>query len=443
VEDFVFTNDQSLTIDTFTQWMPDESQKYMVIQGAAGTGKSTLIKHLALLIQKYQQMCSLLVKKNQNGEEFEVNLAATTNPAVAVLEDLTGMAGSTIHALLGLRVINDYATGKKKLIPTRDSRELSNRIIILDEASMIDDNLWEMIDSRTPSCKILIIGDKCQLAPVNQVHTVMDYISGPRAEMNQIMRNGGSIAETGAGYRDTVDTGIFPMLPDNCEAIMRVSGKDFKRRINEAFTDPLYGFKTAKVLAWTNAKVNGYNAYIRAIKGLPVDLQPGETVLTNKPILARGFRRSVDSTVVIHSIEAEKISRGIRGHMVKIENKAHSGFLPNNPSEVKALLNKLVKSKNWQDFFHVQDEWYDFRQPYASTVHKAQGSTYDKVFIDLADISKCQVSSDVARMLYVSISRARTQVILHGKMSPLYEGLVSITQAEHDAIELDALMGVT
>ncbi len=57
------------------------------------------------------------------------------------------------------------------------------------------------------------------------------------------------------------------------------------------------------------------------------------------------------------------------------------------------------------------------------SIHKSQGSEYDTVFVDLTNIGKCRVPSDVARMCYVSITRASKQVILYGSLPPKYCGV--------------------
>ena len=62
----------------------------------------------------------------------------------------------------------------------------------------------------------------------------------------------------------------------------------------------------------------------------------------------------------------------------------------------------------------LKNKFPDLRTRAAATVYKAQGSTHDSVFIDLDDIGKCRNDNLLARMLYVAISRARSQVLLTG-----------------------------
>ena len=56
----------------------------------------------------------------------------------------------------------------------------------------------------------------------------------------------------------------------------------------------------------------------------------------------------------------------------------------------------------------------DLRYTYASTINKAQGSTYDTVYIDLNDLAKCNDRDLQLRLLYVAVSRARHKVVFTG-----------------------------
>jgi ATP-dependent exoDNAse (exonuclease V) alpha subunit len=64
----------------------------------------------------------------------------------------------------------------------------------------------------------------------------------------------------------------------------------------------------------------------------------------------------------------------------------------------------------------IDQSWIDLRAAYAQTINKSQGSTYDKVFIDLDNVSRCHVGDQIARMMYVGVSRARSQVIFTGDL---------------------------
>ena len=64
----------------------------------------------------------------------------------------------------------------------------------------------------------------------------------------------------------------------------------------------------------------------------------------------------------------------------------------------------------------MDNNWIDLRAAYASTINKAQGSTYKTVFIDLDDIKRCNSGDQIARMMYVGVSRASQRVWLTGDL---------------------------
>jgi len=47
--------------------------------------------------------------------------------------------------------------------------------------------------------------------------------------------------------------------------------------------------------------------------------------------------------------------------------------------------------------------------PFAVTTHKVQGSTYDSVGVNLADMSSAWKLNDQYRMMYVALSRAKNK----------------------------------
>ena len=52
----------------------------------------------------------------------------------------------------------------------------------------------------------------------------------------------------------------------------------------------------------------------------------------------------------------------------------------------------------------------------ASTTHKAQGSTYDEVIVDLADIGKCTQTDMAARLQYVALTRPKNRLYIRGEL---------------------------
>ena len=425
----ILNNDQIKASGAFTQFLMDDTERYFILSGGSGSGKSTLIKHLLDTLSDKYKMINLV--KQRTHRELDVYLTATTNKAADVLRVMGNDTPSTIHTLLKLSMKSNFRTGKTDLIKTKKARKLSNSLILIDEASMIDfndpdpdvitllDYMEELIDD---TCKVVLVGDQYQLAPVGKTTTLMEVLPCPKAELNQVIRNDGIIRDTGQMFKETVKTGIFRSIEPDNDKLIHVSGSDFKSLVSEAFLAEDYHANSAKILAWTNNRVVAYNDHIRAIKGYNTSYTMGETAITAKPIVTSRINIPVEAEVTINYISQLEKLRNIEGYYVTLNNDHTLRFLPRHYSDAKALMKKFAKDKNWHEYFEIKDTWLDLRPAYSSTVAKSQGSTYGTVFIDLSDIGKYWIPSDVARMLYVSITRASDRVVLSGNLPPQYRG---------------------
>ena len=424
MKELTLTDDQLSVSNMFTQFLLNK-EKFMIVQGSSGTGKSTLIKYLLANVQNRMKMYAVLLGGGKE-REFKLKLTATTNQAVIILNALAGSTeGTTIHSLLGLVPKKNFKTGKIDFIRGRNSQVLHNCLLVIDEASCIDNDLLKLIDELTVSCKILLVGDQWQTAPINQTNPVLDDMVCAKGNLDQVMRHCGAIAEAGAHYRESIKTGIFHDLVPNGVDVIHAPGPLFREMFEAEFTSPDYEPSNVRILVYKNKLAQAYNQHIRAMLGMSPEIGVGDLVTTNNPIVVGGAKSeclySTDSIVNITSVDERDVQHGIAGNMVTL-NHRHEFFLPHDQLEVAALIAKLRKAKKWPTFFEIKDAWLDLRPMYASTVHKSQGSTYDKVFINLPNIGECFSYTDVGRMLYVAITRAAKQVILYGELPYKYRG---------------------
>jgi len=102
--------------------------KRMIIQGAAGSGKTHLLQQLA---RSY----------------LEASFSASTNKAARIL-NRKGINASTYHK-------------------TFFGRSPNNLVHFIDEASMMSQADFDIVDEDQPNSKLILIGDLCQLRPVN------------------------------------------------------------------------------------------------------------------------------------------------------------------------------------------------------------------------------------------------------------------------------------
>ena len=407
---------QQAVENRFVQFLADPNEPVLVIRGYSGTGKSTLVHTLLDNLPKYIKAMKMI---DDQYEVPPIQLTATTHKAAENFSQITGMDVSTIHSFLGLRLNTDYTTGAKTLVPREEGKKF-NYLIFIDEASYIDQYTLGLIFKQAINCKIVFIGDPAQLL-MPRCSIAPAFMAGfPEAALTETMRqlvNGvpqaNPITELATQFRHTVETGEWPTKVNvDGQYVQWLPRADFMKAIEAEFTRPDWSYKSSKVLAWTNNCVIDYNKHIRALlKGDPA-LQVGDYVENNQYVTTGNKAIKTDQTVLITDIEEIESIHGVLGNWIELD-KVIRVFHPRDRSQKNKVAAKLRAEGNYAEANKV-DNWIDLRAVFAQTINKAQGSTYDKVYIDLDDIKKCNMGNLIARMLYVGISRARLQVILTG-----------------------------
>lgn len=417
--------DQQIAADDFLDFLRDPDERFMVLEGHSGTGKSFLTSHL-LKLAKTQ--CELLKTLMSEAEELNFAITATTNKAAKVIGEATGHDAQTIHSYLELKVFNDFNNGKTTLKKTSNFQVKENTLVLIDEGSMIDRVLFDMINESTCKCKILIIGDPYQLTPVFEKNCPAFAKGFRTAKLTTIQRQaaGNPIIALGDRLRSTVETGKFFDLPVDGQNIIHIpsdQGDVYEKMINDAFLNQT-DVDDNRVLAWSNVKVNQYNAHIRGLFTQSEEPEIGECLVANsivKSLNGNGMIAiSNDQKIIVRSFE-DYVFEEIDGWAITTEDYARV-FMARDHKEVDSLLKIHKRAKDWPMFYLIKESVADLRPVFASTVHKSQGSTYKTVFIDLADIGRCNIWQDVARMLYVAITRASVKVVLYGELPAKYRG---------------------
>jgi len=412
-KEFIMSDDQLQAVSTFLELLTSDEHSEMLLTGRGGTGKTAVIKQFIAIAEQETPDLKLFYGESKN---IETRLTSTTNKAVQVLEEVTNRECSTIHSLLGLRVFDNFHTGKTSLKPTSKTVVILDALIIIDEMSMVNAELLEIIRKQTSNCKIVWVGDSYQLAPVfENTCPVVDSVK-LKAELTTVHRqnNDSGISKFAEPFREYLDTGKFNPDKDEHTGIIHCSPEEFKEHIDNSFHESM-DKDDARIVTWTNSRVHQYNEYVSKLLGLDSYLTIGQKVLTNKPIMV-GDRigLSTDSISEIYDVFEDNIF-GYDCFKVTLKNGVTT-YQPKDRKQIDAVIKQYAKFKDWTNYFQLKNQFADLRPIYANTIQKSQGSTYKKVFIDVGDIAKNKKNSEIMRLMYVAITRASEKVYLQGSL---------------------------
>ena len=409
------TEDQQSALDAFHKFLLDPIEQVFVLSGYSGCGKSTLVRTIIDEVPGFIRAAKLI---DPSTKDYTIELTATTNKAAENLGQITGHMAGTIHSFLGLRVNTDYKTGVTTLTPRRGAMPLEGYLLFIDEASYVDKQLLGMIFQLTRDCKIVFIGDPAQLTPVKATSTPVFDAKFTGAMLSTVVRQaeGNPIVDLSTKFRHTVNTGEFFSFKPDGNAVVYLQRDQFNQAIEQEFTRADWKYQDSKVLAWTNKCVIGYNHFVRnSVKGDP-HFAVGDYAVVNSFItVGQGKSFKTDQLVAITGIGPDVEHRDVMGKWYTLENDA-TCFMPNHLAEKNKRIREAKANNEFTLVAEIESQWIDLRAAYACTINKAQGSTFDRVFIDLDDIRRCNSGDQIARMLYVGVSRARHQVFLTGDL---------------------------
>lgn len=134
---------------------------FFVINGSAGTGKTTVVRAILDIQDKFFKM------------GVKIQLAAPTGRAANVLRDSVGLPAVTIHKLLG------YDPETNTFYATTDRNWLKFQTLIVDETSMLDTWLCScLLESINPDeVKVIFLGDDRQLPSVGPGSVLKDILA--------------------------------------------------------------------------------------------------------------------------------------------------------------------------------------------------------------------------------------------------------------------------
>ncbi len=361
-----------------------------IITGGPGTGKTTITKAI------------LYINDAIYGESAAPVLLAPTGKAARRMSETTSYPALTIHSAVGWR-------GDDSRIDP--NVRIEGNLIIVDESSMMDQNIANILFSKIPAgARLVLIGDVDQLPSVGCGNVLSDMIASReipttrldiifrQSEDNPIIYNAYKINK---GRKDLIYGNSFLLYRTKDERDLFESVCSFYLRCARK-----YGLDSVILLNPqrnnTPLSVDRFNQEIQRRINPPDPAAAHFEIRIGNTVFRRGDR-------VMEHKNCEFARNGDIGYIREIVHKDD----PDNPKG--KLFFASIEFAGGKEGVTVEYNTDDLRHvslAYCTTVHKAQGSEYDTV---LMVVSKAHPSMLKRNLLYTGVTRAKKHLVMFGE----------------------------
>ena len=364
-------------------------KKVSILTGGPGTGKSTSLRALLMLLRN---------------RKIDVALAAPTGRAAKRLSEATGVQGTSLQAKTLHRLL-EYAPHDNSF-QRNEENPLPHQFVIVDEFSMVDILLfYHLLKALPRTTHLLLVGDADQLPSVGPGNVLRDLLRSeaiPTVLLTELFRQAQQSKIIVNAHR--INTGLMPQLKSDASSDFFFFSEEDPARMQQLVLDLVQ-------------------------RRLPTryNLNPK----TDIQVLAPMYRGPVGVTTLNEELQARLNPRASAevewgGRIIRVGDKVMQ--VRNNYD--KGVFNGdvgWVRSINREDSeLHVefQEEAgpllvaYEFAEldelilAYAVTVHKSQGSEYPAVVLPLTREHSMLLQRN---LLYTAITRAKRLCVLVGQ----------------------------
>jgi len=457
--------DQRKAFDKLCNFLMSPDDSIYVIKGWAGTGKTYCVS----LFVKYVLE---IVYPTKNW--YKIAVTGPTNKSVRVIKKTSGIRNQrvtfqTTHKLLGLKE-KITMDGKQEFTNDGDFKPSINstKLLIIDEVSMLNDDLFEKILEYRGKTKIICMGDPAQIPPVGRPDCIpfreelAETYKIKTVELRTIMRQkeGNAIIDSSVAIRSNIGSPnpqVEPItkLNEKGEGIEFLNlnssetRRGFSERLKEYFKTDRFAKDSeyAKIIAWRNKTVDTMNGIIRNViygeEAQTSKILLGEKLIANNPVIQEGYvvlNTNEEFTVTAFDVKTDNlrfmISKNPDDEPVEITLKYYDAdvvYLNDNDEEIKvgieilhedseAEFNKFANvlrlraiekrgaDKSWLHYYNFLRRYADVNYSYAITAHKSQGSTYNTTFVLEDDINMNLDVVERNRIKYTAYTRASKKV---------------------------------
>lgn len=447
---FETTFSQKKVVEMLSDYLSEpQTEQIFVLNGYAGTGKTTLVAALVEVLHAMQVPTVLL---------------APTGRAAKVLSRYCHREALTIHK----RIYRERTTADYESHFSLDVNKERGAVFIVDEASMLADATSEgqlfgsgsLLDDLIKyirsgrDCRLILVGDNAQLPPVGSAfspaldQSVMSgYGQVVYASMDDVVRQQ---AESGILFNATMlrcmlENGIYevPQLDMSFSDVESISGGEVMERVQECYDR--YGRDETIIITRSNRRANRYNEGIRRYNlSAEEAIESGDCLMVVKnnyyyterekecpmSFVANGdvaqlrkiyrfedfygfhFADALLSfpdyddfelrcRILLDTISSESPSL-TREESRRLLQEVEQDYL-----DIKSRIKRLKEIRENPHFNAVQVKF-----AYAITCHKAQGGQWKAVFVDRALFGDEEMTADMLRWLYTAFTRATERLYL-------------------------------
>jgi hypothetical protein len=315
--DFQLSEDQDNALRQLIDFIKDRNKSVVTLEGAAGTGKTSIIGYL----QKYL------------GRSNSFAYLAPTHAATVQLAFNTAKIGNKdFPATLASAISIDPKTGRNKFSVKIQKRLGLNPVIVVDESSMIDnsdiDKLLEAIEDI--GGKLILMGDEKQIPKVSIVDSLTKQLSGAFTRFEKIKlskvhrQSNNKLLNILNKMREQISFKLFKTA--NSEAVKFVNKREYNELlVNDLLTDP----ENTMVISYTNDGVKGINNQARKVLGREGETQVGDIIVgylgyASKQVEKSDIANSINYTIT--KIEADGPTKIITAKSDKLNELVKLGI---------------------------------------------------------------------------------------------------------------------
>ena len=373
-------------------------EKYTVISGYAGAGKSTLVRFII------EELKTLGVK------DIDVCFACFTGKAAQVLLKKGNRNVLTLHKLLYKSI--PKASGGFMLVPRQS---VPYKIVVVDEVSMAPKTLMDLLFSH--DVHVICLGDPFQLPPIDKKED-NHLLDTPHIFLDEIMRQ--------AQESEIIQ---LSMAIRTGQEISNFQGKEVQILNKEELNTGMLEWAD-QILVATNATRTTINNQMRQMLNFGSEPQEGDKVICLRnywDCLSETEEPLVNGTIgTLHDVFYTK--RYLPRYVQSADGKDYidilmgnfisdSGMYFSNMEMDKKMIETGEGSLDWKTIFQLNKNPrtrdippLEFTYGYAITCHKAQGSEWDKVLV--IEEKFPYPKEEHARWLYTAITRSSKKLVL-------------------------------